>query len=271
MATGYNVYFSGQVLAGEEPAEVRRRLGQLFKADEATLDKLFSGKAQLVKRNCDKATALKYKQAMEQAGAAPLIKAIAAEPAAAEQAPAAKLTAAQRIAMLANAPDVGRPDADRQTAENRVQAATTGDTQRGTFGILPAGSDVLRPEERQGPASPAVTAPDLEVGAGGERLSAVPPAAPPAPDTSHPSAAPVGATLPTLPATAEPVSPDTSALHLAPEGTDFSDCAAVPPAAPNLDLAGIELAPPGADVLEARYRARHDQPPPSTGHLALDG
>lgn len=69
MEARYNIYFAGQLLAGHALAGVRENIARLFNADDATLDKLFSGKAQLVKRDCDKATALKYKQAMEQAGA----------------------------------------------------------------------------------------------------------------------------------------------------------------------------------------------------------
>ncbi len=273
MDTRYNVYFAGQVLEGQDPASVRSRLGQLFKADAATLDKLFSGKTQLVKRNCDEATALKYQQAMERAGAAPLIRAAepAAAPASGEAAPATKLTAAQRIAMLANAPDVGNADATRAQPAGGEQPAPAAAQQADGIGVLPAGSDVLRPEERQGPVAATVTAPQLDVAASGERLSTSPPPPPPAPDTSHLSAAAVGETLPTLPSTAVPLSPDTSALQLAPEGTDFSDCAAPDAPPPDLDLAGIDLAPAGSDVLETRYRTRQQQATVNTDHLSLDG
>ena len=58
MEARYNVYFAGQLRAGHDLASVRDQLARLFKADTATLDKLFSGKTQLVKRDCDKATAL---------------------------------------------------------------------------------------------------------------------------------------------------------------------------------------------------------------------
>lgn len=74
MESRYNIYFSGQLLEGYSDPEVRAGLGRLFKADGATLDRLFSGKLQLLKRNCDKATALRYKQALERAGAQPIIR-----------------------------------------------------------------------------------------------------------------------------------------------------------------------------------------------------
>lgn len=283
MDTRYNVYFAGQLVDGQDAADVRLRLGRLFKADAATLDKLFSGKTQLVKRNCDRATALKYQQAMEQAGAVPLIRAAEPEaaPASSAESPPAKLTAAQRIAMLANAPDVGEPgearpgearsDAARPEQADTAEHVPPAPPQAGAIGILPPGSDVLRPEERRGPVAAAVAAPELDVAAGGERLSSPPPPPPAAPDTSHLSAAAVGETLPTLPSTAEPLSPDTSALHLAPAGTDFADCAAADATAPDLDLSDIELTPAGSDVLETQYRKREQQPAVNTDHLSLDG
>ncbi|MFT6289203.1 MAG: hypothetical protein ACJA09_003970 [Alcanivorax sp.] len=79
----YNIYFAGVVLEGHDIAQVRLKLGELFNADDLTLDKLFSGDAQMIKRSCDKSTALKYQQAMKKVGAKPVIR--AAQPAAHEQ------------------------------------------------------------------------------------------------------------------------------------------------------------------------------------------
>ena len=74
MSDKYNVYFRGEVQDGENPLAVRSRLASLFNADKETLDRLFSGKAQLIKKACDKETALKFKQALENAGAIPIVK-----------------------------------------------------------------------------------------------------------------------------------------------------------------------------------------------------
>jgi hypothetical protein len=74
----YNIYFAGVVLEGHDIAQVRLKLGKLFNADDLTLDKLFSGSAQMIKRNCDKSTALKYQQAMKKVGAKPVIRAVEA-------------------------------------------------------------------------------------------------------------------------------------------------------------------------------------------------
>lgn len=277
MDTRYNVYFAGGLLEGQDQPTVRANLGKLFKANEATLDKLFSGTAQLVKKDCDRATAAKYKQAMEKAGAQAVIKALTPDPAPATPvAPAQeakKLTAAERIALLAAAPDVSEtpaataaqaspPVADDQQAELPGGEAS--------LALLPEGTEVLRANERKPAAISTVQDLDLEIDMNSDRLSAQPPPPPPAPDTSHLSTAAAGETLPTLDTGSPPLSPDTSALDLAPQGTDFSDCKAPDVAAPELDLSAIDLAPEGADVLEEKYRKRHDEPAPSTDHLSLD-
>ena len=74
MDTRYDVMFAGELLDGQDEATVRRNLGRLFKAGEQTLDKLFSGKPQLLKRDCDADVASKYRDAIERAGGKPIIR-----------------------------------------------------------------------------------------------------------------------------------------------------------------------------------------------------
>ncbi len=76
MASRYNIYYAGEVLDGQQAGQVREKLRALFNANDAALEKLFSGTEQVVKRECDKETALKYKQAMERAGARPVIRVV---------------------------------------------------------------------------------------------------------------------------------------------------------------------------------------------------
>jgi hypothetical protein len=256
MALLYTIYFAGEVIEGRDPAAVRKALGQLFRADEATLDKLFSGKAQSVKRNCDKATALKYKQAMENAGARPLIKQV-------EPPTERPLTAAEKIAALAAEPDAGTY-ADDDTGNVREE---TGD---GEFDIAEAGADVLKPEERAQPVKADIDTDSLDLDITATRLSEEPPPPPPSPDTSHLSMGKVGEDIPTLDTGIEPLSPDTDALCLSPEGTDFSDCAPPEPIPPAVDLSAIELAPEGSDVLEEKFRRIEQGAAPDTDHIALE-
>lgn len=272
MEAHYNIYYSGQILAGQEMPAVRANMAKLFNADEATLNKLFSGRAQLVKRNCDKATALKYKQAIEKAGGIAIVKAAATPPAVSPTPPPATpaekpMTAAQRIAALASAPDLSvQPPAEQaKTGEQAPEPQA-----QGGIALAPAGTEVLRSEERKAPVESAVNTPNLEVEHSGQRLSEAPSAPPAAPDTSHLSEAKVGELLPNLPSSAQALNPDTSGISLSPDGTDFTDCAAPQPSAVNLDLTGMDLAPTGANVLEPQYQKKHNTPPPATDHLALE-
>ena len=271
MKKRYNVYFAGQLLPGQDSAAVREKLASLFKADQATLDKLFSGKAQLIKRDCDQATAAKYKQAMEKAGAQPLIKAAAEKDTAAKPEPSAAkpMSAAERIAALAAAPDKQsyRSAPETDTA-NSGAAAAQDDAE--DFGLAAAGADVLRPEERPQIVTAEIDTSGLTVDEAAQRLSQEPPPPPAAPDTSHLVMGEVGDSIPNLASDETPLSPHTDAIELAPAGTDFADCALPDPEPPELDLSAIDLAPPGTDVLDEQYRRHEQAKAPDTDHLSLE-
>jgi hypothetical protein len=268
MDAQYDIYFAGEVIDGHDPTAVRSSLGKLFKADEATLDKLFSGKLLAIKRGCDKATALKYQQAMERAGATAVIRAAGTpEPEShlprdsAKEQPA---SAADKIAALATAPDEVGYRSDQSAAAEVDEPAAEG------MDIAPAGSDVLRPEERPASEAVEVDTSGLAVDPDAERLSEIPQPPPPAPDTGHLSMGEVGETIPVLDRGPIPAEPSTDHIGLSPSGTDFSDCAAPEPETPNLDLSAMELAPSGSDVLEEQYRKHKVPPPPDTDHLSLE-
>jgi hypothetical protein len=265
----YDVCFAGEILENQELSAVRLKLARLFKAEEATLDKLFSGTTQIVKRGCDRETALKYKKAMEQAGAKPIVRANPQD----ESSPAATgageaASAAERIARLAGAPDVapgGPVSASASSEQGSPPQETAGD-----MTVAPPGSDVLRPEERASESSAEIDTSAIELMESGVDLSDGRGEAPPAPDTSHLSMGAVGDDIPTLASGAEPLSPDISGIALSPANSDFSDCAPPPAAAPDLDLSSLDLAPSGADMLEEAYRPQEDAEAPATDHLELD-
>ncbi len=271
MEKRYNIYFAGEILDGRDSSSVRVALAKLFNANEETLERLFSGQAQLIKRECDKATALKYKQAMERAGARPLIK-LAAE-AAAPAAPPAEApspSAAEKIAALAAAPDALRYRGPGDTPEREPAPAADSEPDTGSLDLCPDGTEVLRPEERATPSPVDIDTSGLSLDAAADRLSPEPPPPPASPDTSHLSLGEAGETIPTLASGLSPLDPDTSGISLAPEGTDFSDCAGKDAAASEPDLSGIELAPPHTEVLQDHERDKHpDGPPVATDHLQL--
>lgn len=290
MDTRYHIYFAGELLEGHALADVRAKMAKLFNANEATLEKLFSGETQAIKRNCDRTTASKYKAAIEKAGARPIIKVAdgaqsappntraAATPDATPAQPAkqtAKQTAAEKIAALAAAADVTetRQPAATSASEPAATSAASEESaiaQDDTFGLAEVGSDVLREDERSQVEAAHIDTSSLELDAPADRLAPQAPAAPAAPDTSHLNVGEVGETLPTLPKQETALTPNTDSISLAPEGGDLSDCA--PPAAdkPDLDLSALDLAPAGAQVLEEQYRKRETAVAPDTEHLTLD-
>ena len=74
MSERYDIFYAGKVAEGHDESVVRDNIARLFKANPQTVEKLFSGKPQLIKRGVEKAAAIKYKAAMEKAGAVPLIR-----------------------------------------------------------------------------------------------------------------------------------------------------------------------------------------------------
>lgn len=282
METRYNVYFAGQLLEGKQEADVRARLAKLFNADQQTLDKLFSGKSQLLKSNCDKPTALKYKQAMERAGAMPIVRVRqddAARPspqAAASATPVAAppvqqpMTAAQKIAALAAAPDEDRfkaaADSEEATPSVPKEKADSAD---GGPEVAPAGVDILHPHERRAAVTSDIDISGIEIGAATARLAPESPVPPPAPDTNHLQMGEVGESIPGLPAREAPPPPDTADITLAPGDTDLTEFSPPDAEPPVLDISDINLAPVGADVLEEQYRRRDNIEAPTTDHISL--
>ena len=100
----FEVAFSGKIIEGANPEEVKLRVGKIFNADAAMIAQLFSGKRVTIKKNIDKATALKYKTALNRAGAQCEVKLMGGAPAApAASAPAAQQAGAPAAASAAPA------------------------------------------------------------------------------------------------------------------------------------------------------------------------
>lgn len=65
----FDIYFSGLVLPGHEPSEVAEKLEVKTRLSRDKVDILFSGKRNLIKKNLDKAGALKFAEMMSKLGA----------------------------------------------------------------------------------------------------------------------------------------------------------------------------------------------------------
>lgn len=287
----YNVYYAGQVLDGYDITTVRDNLAKLFKASDQTLEKLFSGQPQLLKRDCAPEQARKYKAAMERAGALPILRTLAGpdEDSPANPDPSAggssgTMTAADKIAALAAAADQSPysqdgnsagPGSDGPASSGANAGATTTESTSSAstdthLDVAPAGTEVLKEHERSQPVQANIDTSEYSIDLNAERLSdeASPP--PPAPDVSHLEMGEVGDTIPTLDRNLTPLDPDTSALDLSPEGTDFSDCVSEKQIAPDLDLSGIEVAPEGSGLLSEEHRRKDTPQAPVTDHISLE-
>jgi uncharacterized protein YbjQ (UPF0145 family) len=69
MKMRYQVVFEGKTVAGKGIDSVKKRLMGLLKTDARGIDRLFSGKPVVIKKNVDAATAEKFRNAFEAAGA----------------------------------------------------------------------------------------------------------------------------------------------------------------------------------------------------------
>ena len=72
----FEIAISGEILDGENSADVKARVGKMFNADEAKIAHLFSGNRIVIKKNVDQQTAEKYKIALNKAGAVCEIKSL---------------------------------------------------------------------------------------------------------------------------------------------------------------------------------------------------
>jgi uncharacterized protein YbjQ (UPF0145 family) len=69
MKNQYNIVFEGKTVPGKEIDLVKKALMNILKADDQGIDRLFSGKRVLIRKNVDSATAKKFQKAFEDIGA----------------------------------------------------------------------------------------------------------------------------------------------------------------------------------------------------------
>jgi hypothetical protein len=139
----FDVFFRGDIVAGQAVVEVKERLAGLFKLEAAQVEQLFSGRPTAIRRNLDEASAKKYEQALLKIGALAELR-----PVKVEEAPAA-----QAVAETSSV----KPPAEPANSDDGLSLA-------------PAGSDVLRPDERSTVAAVEVDVSALALEPGGGEL-----------------------------------------------------------------------------------------------------
>jgi hypothetical protein len=116
----FQVVFEGRLAEGADRAQVKANVARLFKIDVAKVEPLFSGRRAVVKRRLDEATANRYRDAFEQAGA--IVKLV---PEGAEEPAAAPPDPRRDGAAPAATPRGQRADAARE-GPTRAQIAAAG-------------------------------------------------------------------------------------------------------------------------------------------------
>jgi hypothetical protein len=235
----FNVVFSGEVTGRADPAAVRANVGKLFNAGDAVLDRLFSGQPVAIKKMVDRATAMKLRALMKQAGAETRMVAV---------------------------DEQGRPLAEASPTAAPVP------TPASTPAPVPAQAPAARPvasmaervqrlaeaQAREAAARPAPVAADgdtLKLHPVGTRLSDPLPAPPPPPDVSGVTLAPPGRDLvaPGEISRPAPVQVDISALSMAAAGTEVLREDERPRVAVvQVDISGMSMAEVGAPLDEIR-------------------
>jgi hypothetical protein len=155
MTDNCSVIFRGDIVLGKNLVDVKQKLAQLFKVDDARIERLFTGKPVPLKANTSLAQAKKYQAILNQAGiVTAIIDNFAANANSVSKTSAAKKTAAASIAPVintdANAIASVLTATSSKTATTIV-APTTG------FSLAPAGSDLLDGKQ-QAPVAPVDTA-----------------------------------------------------------------------------------------------------------------
>jgi hypothetical protein len=206
----YDIYFRGEILPGADDAQVRVAIAKIFKADDAKLAQLFSGKVNTIKKSVDKAIAAKYQQAFKNAGAKAIIT-VAKEVVKPD-------TVKSEVPKKEPAEIVNAAVIKAHTVAAEIQVVT------GSWDILPSGSDLLAPDERRNIADADIDTSAIKMVSPFTEVEVVDKPIPPAPDTRHISVAEVGGDMnPDRPAPVAELELDLSEFTVAEVGVALAD------------------------------------------------
>jgi hypothetical protein len=249
----FNIVFKGEISPGADEATVKANVAKLFKANDKVLARLFSGEPIAIKKDVDKAGAMKYRALMKRAGAISYAQDVSEPLDASSSKPAAKAEP------VSSKPQPSAP----QAAKSETQK--TSDVDAPEWGVAPAGSIIVEHEEVEAAEIPDISSMSMaEVGADivenpeemefqeiadldadlapvgsdmGEENEVVPVEIP---DLGGLDLAPVGADVADPVEHNDPEPPDVSSIGLAPVGADVAD-PEPEKAAPQVDISHIKL------------------------------
>lgn len=172
----YEIAFSGQLVSGAAPEQVKANLARLFQADEQRIAMLFSGRRMVIKTGLDEAGAEKYRVTLERAGAVAEVRALEAEIEEVEPAPPPQ---PQRAAAAVTPGPAGVKVVPRDE-----YMAAFADVEAPDFGIAPVGVDLQ--DEKPEPQAPKVDLSQFSLAPAGSDMGEIPRKLDgPLPDISH--------------------------------------------------------------------------------------
>ena len=159
----FDIIFRGDIVFGHQLADVKARLQQLFKADAAKIDALFTGRPVPLKRKLDEASAHKYRDALLKAGAMVEVCSSATSPAnvAPRPVPVRRASAVWTLAPLG---------ADLLLAKERPVGAAPVQVDISNLSLRPAEGNLVDVSEVHDEVTAQVVVPDLGLAAVGADL-----------------------------------------------------------------------------------------------------
>jgi hypothetical protein len=238
----YDVYFSGAIIKDNDPAEVKRKIGAVFKLQGEKLDRLFSGKPIPIKKGVDMDRAIKFRVTFRDAGGLVDIVPAGNPP------PAPKPAQPPRPA-----PQARVPAADAQQVSSELTLA----------------EGPMEPAADSSADIPPIAVPDYDLSStqGFDLSDCTPPVEPAEiPDISSLDMEKPGSTLNESPEP-EPLAIDTSALALDKPGVTLIE--ASPSVPPDIDTADLSMTPANQGSLEDCQTPVEAAPIPNIDHLKM--
>jgi hypothetical protein len=260
----FNVVFRGDIVPGQGLPDVKLRFAQVFRLEADKVDGYFSGKPIVLKKDCDRATADKFKAVLQQAGAMVDIKSA--------NAPA---PAPRPVPVKPSAPTQSAPAVAPVSAAPVSVSAFSSTVEDETWSLSSRGSDLLKAEERIVPAPVQVSIEHIQLVKRNpfamdaeEPLEHERDMTPPQLDLSSLQLAQVGSTLADY-QEFKPRELDLSALSLDALGADLvREDEQMPMMGVELDISDINLAPAGGEL--GQLQAPPPPPAPATDHLTFE-
>lgn len=248
----FDVVFRGHLAAGADEADVKAALARLFKSTPAQIERLFSGKRVVIKKNLDREQADKYREVLRNAGAkVSLVSSKAASatlaPVDSPAPPAQRASYAvddptekvsQRASFATDDPAASEPGAADPVAASMESNAPTSPTPQDDFGQLSIAEVGATVDESARPPPVEIATEGLEAGEIDQALDQS--EQPTAPDiaTDHLQAA---ASDSQLDQSERPPEPQIDINHLSAEQVDEALDKAPKPPPVELDLSHLTL------------------------------